>query len=106
MAALLQGLATGEPELLRIGFADELHVPHRLPLIPGGEAALAAAAEAGAWATTISGAGSGLIAACPLDRAETVAEAIAEAFRRATGADGVVQFAVRPDLDGVRAEEA
>ena len=34
-AAVLSGLATGDPELLRRGFEDALHVPYRLPLIPG-----------------------------------------------------------------------
>jgi len=106
VAALVHGLATADPAPLRAGFADELHVPHRLRLIPGGAAALAAAEGAGAWAATISGAGSGLIAVCPPERAEEVAAAMGEAFRREAGPDGVVHFAARPDPEGARLIEA
>jgi homoserine kinase len=35
MAALLHGLAHADREALSAGFNDELHVPYRLPLIPG-----------------------------------------------------------------------
>lgn len=105
MAALLRGLATADPALLRAGFSDDLHVPHRLALIPGGRAPLDAAVEAGAWAATISGAGSGLIAACPPDDAARVAEAMAASFRASTGPGGVVHFAARPDRAGLRVEE-
>lgn len=102
LAALVRGLATGDPELLRIGFEDELHVPYRLPLIPGATGAFEAAREAGAWAVTISGSGSGLIAVCAPERAAEVAEAMAEAFRRVPGPEGVVSFAARPDEQGIR----
>mgnify|MGYP001944740615 FL=1 len=102
MAALVQGLATADPKLLSAGFSDDLHVPHRLALIPGGAAALQAAERAGAWAATISGAGSGLIAACPPERADDVAAAMAEAFRHAAGPEGVVHFTARPDTAGLR----
>ena len=93
--ALVQGLATADPELLRIGFGDELHVPFRLPLIPHGEAALAATLEAGAWAATVSGSGSGLIAACPPSLAAGIADAMADAF-----GNDAVGFPLRPDREG------
>src|SRR5688572_27143747 len=41
--ALVEGLREADPELLRIGFADELHVPYRLPMIPGGAEVISAA---------------------------------------------------------------
>ena len=104
LAALLHGLAVADAELIRIGFTDELHVPYRLPLIPGAKEAMDAAREAGAWAVTISGSGSGLIAACEPARAEDVAAAMADAFRRAAGPDGVVYFPAQPALVGVRVE--
>ncbi len=110
VVALLRGLSTGDPEALRIGFADELHVPYRLPLIPGAAAVIAAAAAAGAFATTVSGSGTGLIAATRPERAEAVAAAMGQAFAREVGATGVVAFAAAPDFHGVRllgrAEEA
>lgn len=103
LTALLQGLATGDGELLRIGVRDTLHVPYRLPLIPRGREAMAAATDSGAWAVTVSGSGSGLIALCPPERAQSVADAMAAVFR-----DGVPDpadtwgLALRPDLVGVR----
>lgn len=105
LAALLRGLALADPSLIRIGFFDELHVPHRLPLIPGAATALDAALEAGAWATTISGSGSGLIAVCPPGRAPDVAAAMADAFGHDPGDEGVVSFAVRPDRQGAQVGE-
>jgi homoserine kinase len=105
MAALLHGLESAVPTLLAVGFADWLHVPYRLPLIPNGERALAAARDAGAWAATISGSGSGLIAAGPPESATAIADAMADAFRDgrpATPGDGVVAFAVSPDLVGAK----
>lgn len=103
--ALLRGLETADPSLLAFGFDDGFHVPHRLPLIPGGAAAMAAGRETGAWAVTISGSGSGLIAVCPPGSEATVAEAMADAFRRADvpEPDGeVVAFALSADLEGAQ----
>jgi homoserine kinase len=94
MAALLAGLEAGDPELLRAGFADELHVPYRLPLIPGAAQAGAAARGAGAWAVTISGSGSGLLAVCAAGHEAAVAEAMTEAF--AAAGPGAVGFPLRP----------
>jgi homoserine kinase len=62
LALLLEGLRTGDRDLLELGGEDRLHVRHRLPHIPGGARALAAAREAGAWLATISGSGSALYA--------------------------------------------
>ena len=105
MAALLRGLESADPTLLSFGFDDRFHVPHRLPLIPGGTAALAAGREAGAWAITISGSGSGLIAASPLGMETAVAAAMAGAFGRhepASTEGEVVAFALSPDLRGAQ----
>ena len=99
--ALIEGLADADPELLRIGFMDELHVPYRLPLIPGGEAAMQAAREAGAFAATISGSGSGLIAVCAGGAQHDVANAMREVFERATAAEAI-DFAAEPELNGAQ----
>jgi homoserine kinase len=99
--ALLEGLAEADPEMLRIGFTDELHVPYRLPMIPGGEAVLQAAVAAGAHAATISGSGSGLIAACPRGAEEAVRFAMQRSFEAATGAEAIA-FVAEPDHDGAR----
>ena len=86
LALLLEGLRSGDSHLLAAGIEDRLHVPHRLPRIPGGLAALGAAREAGAWAATISGSGTALVALAPHERARAAAEAMAAALRAATGA--------------------
>lgn len=101
--ALVEGLAEAEPELLRIGFNDELHVPFRLAMIPGGTHALDAALRAGAWAATISGSGSGVIAACERGHEEGVLAAMIEGFMAATE-EGAAGFVAQPDFDGVRVE--
>lgn len=62
LAMLLEGLRTGNPDLLRIGAHDRLHHEARLALIPGGREALARASEAGAYLTAINGSGSSLLA--------------------------------------------
>ena len=101
LTALLRGLALGDGELIRAGMEDELHVPHRLPLIPGAFNAIGAGYDAGAWAVTISGSGSGLIALCPLDHAPAVAAAMKDVF--STGADDphCVGFVLQPDFEGL-----
>ncbi len=101
IVALTKGLADGDPELIRIGIADELHVPHRLPLIPGAVDAMGAGYEAGAWAVTISGSGSGLISLCALDSAGAVAAAMRAVFEAEDGRGGCVSLALRPDFAGV-----
>jgi homoserine kinase len=100
MAALLYGLANADRDAVSAGFTDELHVPYRLPLIPGGREAMAAAVEAGAWACTISGSGSGIIAAVSHPAAAPVLAAMCESFqRRGHGGGG---FLARPDAHGVQ----
>ncbi|MCI5837251.1 MAG: homoserine kinase [Veillonellaceae bacterium] len=79
-ATLLAALLHERPELLAAGFADYLHVPYRLPLIAGGREVLAAAREAGAYAATISGSGSTLLAICNEATAAAVAAAMQTAF--------------------------
>lgn len=109
--ALVRGLATGRSRLLRAAVEDELHTSYRLPLIGGGESAVSAGYRAGAWAVTTSGAGSGLIAMCEPEEAETVAQAMRTAFNaraeaRPVASDGVktrcVGFALQPEMEGMR----
>ena len=99
--ALLQGLADGDPELLRIGCSDELHVPYRLPMIPGGQAAQQAALDAGAFAATISGSGSGMIAVCGVNTEGVVLDAMRTAFERATAAEAIA-FVAATDEKGAQ----
>ncbi|HUP90452.1 MAG TPA: homoserine kinase [Longimicrobiales bacterium] len=102
--ALVEGLAEGDPDLLRIGFMDDLHVPFRLGMIPGGANAVTAAVSAGAWAATISGSGSGIIAVCPRGDEGKVAAAMEQVFVNATS-QAAIAFAVAPDFSGMQVEE-
>ena len=100
-AGLLHGLATGDPELIRIGFTDELHVPYRLPLIPGAHNAMGVGYDAGAWGVTISGSGSGLIALCPPEKSEAVAAAMHEVFCAGGDEADCWGMALQPDFEGL-----
>ena len=81
LALLLEGLRRADPELLALGVEDRLHVPYRLPLIPGAKEALEAARAGGAWLATISGSGSGLFAIGPKPKREAIVGAMVQAFR-------------------------
>lgn len=59
---VVEALRTGDHDLLHQAIDDRLHLPYRLPLIPGAQNAMQAAIAAGASAVTISGAGPSLIA--------------------------------------------
>lgn len=85
LALLLEGLRLADAELLSLGGEDRLHVRYRLPLIPGGEAALHAAREAGAWLATVSGSGSSLIAIGSKACSQAVADAMCSALRAHNG---------------------
>ena len=67
-------------DLLRTGLQDKLHMPYRLPLIPGGAEALAAAEKAGAVGATVSGSGSTLIAFA-VNGEEQIAQAMKDVFK-------------------------
>src|SRR5690606_14303647 len=100
LAALLHGLATADPSSIAVGFTDELHVPYRLPLIPGASAVIDAAKNAGAWGVTISGSGSGLIAACAADDEAAVLRAMVDAL--GGSASGAIGHRLRPDMHGTQ----
>ncbi len=107
LSHLIPALAAGDGAILKWAMEDELHVPMRLPLVPGAEAAREAARAAGAWACTLSGAGSGLIAAAPRDRTADVVKAMEAAFASSNDdSEGVRAFELRPDLDGARWDTA
>lgn len=84
LAALLEGLRSGDAELLRLGEQDRLHVRHRLALIANGQAALDAAHASGAWLATVSGSGSALFAIGPHTRMESIAAAMQRELGRGT----------------------
>jgi homoserine kinase len=85
LALLLEGLRRADPELLRLGGQDRLHVEHRLRLIEGGARALQAAEAAGAWLATISGSGSALIAIGARPSVDAIGRALAAELRTDAG---------------------
>jgi len=74
-----EAFRNGDVELLGKAMTDTLHQPHRLPLIPGAQAAMTAAKEAGASAAALSGAGPGIIAFSSR-RDPAIGEAMKHAF--------------------------
>lgn len=76
---VVEALRGGDLDLLSQTIDDRLHLPYRLPLIPGGQQALEAAYQAGASAVTISGAGPSLIAFTSGDPA-SIADAMVKTF--------------------------
>jgi homoserine kinase len=81
-ARIATAFALGDYAALRGMFVDHLHQPYRRVLIPGFDAILAAAQEAGALGSFLSGAGSCLMA-LTLDREEAISAAMLEAAKRA-----------------------
>jgi homoserine kinase len=81
LTLLLQGLRSGNGDLISDGMHDRIHEPYRWGLIQGGRAVREAALEAGAWGCVISGAGPTLLALCPADTAEPVGQAMVRAWQ-------------------------
>jgi len=94
-AALVQGLATGDGQLLAAALDDVLHVPYRRAAIPGYDAVTAAARAAGAFGATLSGAGSSVLAIAPRAAADRVGAALLDAWR-ATGVTAALLRFPRP----------
>lgn len=82
LAALIHAFHTADLELLGRALRDEIVTPARVPLIPGAEAVIRAAIEAGALGSSISGAGPSVFALCASRAdAETAGAAMAGAFK-------------------------
>lgn len=65
----------GEYELLRVATKDALHQQYRLPLVPGGEEIFELAAELGAYAVYLSGAGPTIMAVVHCENEDFFAKA-------------------------------
>jgi homoserine kinase len=81
-ARIATAFALGDYAALRGMFVDHLHQPYRRVLIPGFDAILAAAGEAGALGSFLSGAGSCLMAPT-LDREDAISKAMLDAAKKA-----------------------
>ena len=76
LTLLLQGLRTGNGELIADGMNDRLHEPYRWRLIKGGLEVRQAAINSGAWGCVISGAGPSVLALCDEKDGNRISEAM------------------------------
>ena len=83
LTLLLQGLRTGNGDLISDGMHDRLHEPYRWRLIKGGDQVKQAAMDAGAWGCAISGAGPSVLALCAEDKGIAVSRAMVRAWEAA-----------------------
>ena len=83
LTLLLQGLRTGNGDLISDGMHDRLHEPYRWRLIKGGDQVKQAAMDAGAWGCAISGAGPSVLALCEDDKGPAVSRAMVKAWEAA-----------------------
>jgi homoserine kinase len=86
IASLVSACYSSDLGLLSRCLVDKVVTPARLPLIPGGAAAIEAALAAGALGASISGAGPSLFALC---RSPRSARATAQVMRAAFAAEGL-----------------
>ena len=93
---LVAALQQGDYSLLRTGMQDRLHQPYRTGLVPGLEAVLAAATEAGALGAALSGAGPTALALVSGRGAE-----VADVMQQAWAKEGI---AARTLILGLAAE--
>ena len=101
VSLLLAALGTRRVELLALAMQDRLHQPYRQRLFPWLERVTAAALEAGALGSVLSGAGPSILAAVR-GGPERVARAMEEGLRAAGGSGKAINLAV--DADGAQWE--
>tara|TARA_B100000029_G_scaffold500274_1_gene571769 strand:+ start:141 stop:1088 length:948 start_codon:yes stop_codon:yes gene_type:complete len=80
LTLLLQGLRTGNGDLIADGMNDRLHEPYRWRLIKGGLEVREAAINAGAWGCVISGAGPSVLALCNESNGPKISQAMINAW--------------------------
>ena len=83
LTLLLNGLKTGDEELIKEGMFDKLHEPYRWKLIKGGLDVKQAALEAGALGCAISGAGPSILALCKNENGKAISQAMVKAWEKA-----------------------
>lgn len=81
LGLLIKGLETGNPDWLKSALNDQLHQPYRKSLIKGYHAVEKAVISNGAYGMVISGAGPTLLALAPKSQAQTVSQAMKQAWQ-------------------------
>jgi homoserine kinase len=87
---LLEGLRSLQPELIRAGIEDDLHVAPRLKLLKGANQLIDFAYKAGALGATISGAGSALLIVSRTGEISDLETRMRSRVKRLWGSDGIV----------------
>jgi homoserine kinase len=103
MAGLVAGLASGDMGLVGDSLTDRIATPYRRGLIPGYDAVVAAASDAGAIGAGISGSGPTVFALAEGEATATEAGAAMAAAFRGVGLSAVVIVGAA-DLEGARLE--
>ena len=80
LSLLLQGLRTGNSELIADGMHDRIHEPYRWELIKGGLKVSEAAMNAGALGYAISGAGPSILTLCKESQSLSISQAMVKAW--------------------------
>ena len=83
LSLLLQGLRTGNEELISDGMHDRLHEPYRWGLIKGGMEVRQAALDAGALGCAISGAGPSILALCKESKGKLISQSMVRSWELA-----------------------
>jgi homoserine kinase len=96
-ALLLSALVNGEWHLLPEALQDRLHQQHRSILMPGFDAITKAAADAGAYAATLSGAGPTILAWLP--PSDAVAGEVSQAMKDAAAEHEIFGQTQELDVD-------
>jgi homoserine kinase len=87
---LLEGLRSLNPDFIRLGIEDDLHVAPRLKLMTGASAMIDFAYEAGALGATLSGAGSALLILSRTGEVSNLETRLRSRAQRLWGDDGIV----------------
>ncbi|MBC8371708.1 MAG: hypothetical protein H8E25_17030 [Planctomycetes bacterium] len=91
---LLEGLRSLNPQLIRAGIADDLHVAPRLKLLQGAKELITFSYKAGALGATISGAGSALLVVSRSSEIKDLETRLRRRVKRLWGSDGQVVAAM------------
>ncbi len=102
MGLLVRGLASNNPQWLKVALQDKLHQPYRQSLIRGYAHIQEAALAAGAYGMVISGAGPTLLAPTPSQKIEAVVAAMKNAWQKLGVTAQVLPLAL--DAQGTRIE--
>lgn len=78
---LIEVFYTGEYGKLHFAMQDQIHQQYRFPLLPGAEAAIDAAVDAGAYGACLSGAGPSMVALLDASRELDVSKAVSAAYK-------------------------